>query len=92
VAVFDAREVTTEQPRAALDIALGKPAIGAVGFDYFSDVYLWFLFGHGIFPLTRAYLTSNPQISASDISSIVPHKNISVVKRASDVLGYTISA
>src|SRR5580698_4002854 len=65
-------------------------AIGAVRFDHFPDVNLWFLFGHGIFPLTRAYLTSNPQIGARDISTIVPHQNIPAVRGAPAASGYTI--
>src|SRR5580704_15135716 len=73
-----------------ISIALGKSAIGAVRFDHFPDVNLWFLFGHGIFPLTRAYLTSNPQIGARDISTIVPHQNIPAVKRAPEEFGCTI--
>jgi len=47
VAVFDAREVATKQSGAALDVALGKSPLAAVGFDNFADVYLWFLFRHG---------------------------------------------
>src|ERR1700733_9033903 len=90
MAGFDARQVTTEQAGAALDIALGKPAIGAVRFDHFPDVNLWFLFGHGIFPLTRAYLTSNPQIGARDISTIVPHQNIPAAQRAPAASACTI--
>jgi hypothetical protein len=82
MAVFHAREVATEQAGAAFDIALGKSPVGAIGLDHFTDIYLWFLFGHGIYPLTRAYLTSNPRIGARDFSGIVPHKNIVAVKRA----------
>jgi len=47
VAVFDAREVAAEEAGAALDVALGKAALAAVGFDDFADVDLWFLFRHG---------------------------------------------
>jgi hypothetical protein len=59
---------------------LRQAAVGAVGLDHFPDVNLWFLFGHGIFPLTRAYLTSNPRNGARDISNIVPHRNIFSMK------------
>ena len=47
VTVFDAREVAAEEAGAALDVALGKAALAAVGFDDFADVDLWFLFRHG---------------------------------------------
>src|ERR1700691_149996 len=90
MAFLDTREVTSEQAGAALDIALVKSAISAVRLDHFPDINLWFLFGHGIFPLTRAYLTSNPQIGARDISTIVPHQNILAVKRAPAAFGCRI--
>jgi hypothetical protein len=47
VAVFHARQIAAEQSGAALDVALGKSPLAAVGFDDFADVYLWFLFRHG---------------------------------------------
>ena len=45
MAVFNAREVAPKQSGAALDVALGKSPLAAVGFDDFADVDLWFLFG-----------------------------------------------
>ena len=47
VAVFYARKVAAEEAGAALDVALRKAALAAVGFDDFADVDLWFLFRHG---------------------------------------------
>jgi len=47
VAVFDAGEIAAQKPGTTLNVALGKAALAAVGFDDFADVDLWFLFRHG---------------------------------------------
>jgi hypothetical protein len=56
VTVFDARKVATQEPGAALDVALRQSALAAIRFDDFSDVDLWFLFRHG-FPQSKEYLS-----------------------------------
>src|SRR5256884_8214444 len=48
VPVFHARQVTTQQPGAALDVALRQAALAPVSPDHFSDVYSRFLFWHDL--------------------------------------------
>ena len=56
VAILDAREIAADQAGAALDVALGKASLAAIGFDDFADVHLWFLFRHGFLPM-KEYLS-----------------------------------
>jgi hypothetical protein len=54
--ILHARQVTTQEPGAALDVALRQSPLAAIGFDHFSDVDLRFLFRHG-FPQLKEYLS-----------------------------------
>jgi hypothetical protein len=48
VAVLDARKIAAEKTSAAFDITLRQASIAPVGPDDLANVYLRFLFGHGI--------------------------------------------
>ena len=47
VAVFDPRQIATQQAGAALDVALRQSSVRTIRFDDFADVNFGLLFGHG---------------------------------------------
>src|SRR5258708_25735574 len=48
VPVFDARQVTTKEPGAALDVALRQATLAPISPDHFSDGYSGLFFRHGL--------------------------------------------
>src|SRR5262249_27374636 len=66
VAVFHARKVASQQPRATFNVSLRQTALAAVSLDHIPDVDSWFFFWHERSPHYAVSLVTNSRSSKKD--------------------------